>query len=218
MLRLTHNRLPRWLLLAAAAILATGCEPSFPTSEYPLYTQDVDDTGGRLIGAWYGEIIGAEAYVHVVESDEGPAPLETFLISHRGKGKLGPWGKGFAQPAMIGGGSFLSVEMDQSQNGEISDPMERGFHLFRYSVGRGYVTLFGPDQRMLARAVKSGALDGDVTPPSSRAPTGNVRIVSDADEFVEFVEQVGADRLFSEPIGYLERVSEDRVPDMRKFF
>lgn len=217
MLQQTHTHITRWLLLAAATIFAAGCEPTSPTSEYPLYTQDVEDDGQRLIGAWYGEINGAEAYVHVVEAEDGPAPLETLLISHSSRGGLGPWGKGFAQPALIGNGYFISVELDQNQNGEISDPLERGYHLLRYSVGRGYVTLFGPDQRLLAEAVARGQLSGDVIAPNSRRPGGYVRVESASEEFVEFVDRVGADRVFSEPIGYLERVSEDRVPDVRFF-
>lgn len=215
MVRLSITQIGRCAAFAALGALVAACDLSQPTSEYPLANASIEDGGERLIGAWYGEIDGAEAYVHVLEDADGSGMLETLLISHTRRGQLGPWGKGYAQPSQIGGARFISVEMDEDQNGEISDPEQRGFHIFRYDVGRGYVTLFGPDQALLAEAIERGQLDGVATPPNARRPNGTVRVASDADDFIAFVEEVGAERLFSEPQGYLERVSEDRVPDLR---
>ena len=113
----------------------------------------------------------------------------------------------------IGGATFVSVELDEDQNGEINDETQRGYHIFRFDEGRGYITLFGPNTQALAKAVQDEILDGFASDPTRLRP-GRIRLEADAEDLVAFVEEFGAERLFNEPVGYLEHVSGNTIPNL----
>jgi hypothetical protein len=192
----------RWLGLGAAAFALTACDPPAPgpTSLYALDAR-VESDGSELLGAWYGELNGDEAFVHVVEGED--SALQTVIIGHRDReGHSGRWAAAIALPARINDNGYLSVKLAENQGRSVG---EQDFLIVRYRTARDHrhVSLYAMDQDLVAQAIKSHQLDG-----SAR----DFRISAEPEALVRFIENAGGQNLFSVQIGYLERVSEDDIP------
>ena len=187
---------------ATMAWLLSGCEPPGPTSVNAL-----DDaqavSAHELVGAWFGELGGQEAYVHVVGTREGA--LETVLIGHNSQPSQ-DWGAALAAPARIGSAQFLSVKMTGRHGRDVSGTRDAQEYLivrYRPTKDRRHVALFAMDPAIVRDAIKVQKLQGD--------PSGK-HIYSSTEELQQFVETSSIEELFSLPIGYLERTSEEDSP------
>lgn len=204
MLLLKNSKIPICLAVGAFALILAACEPTGPTSENPIQSRAVADDGSQLLGAWYGELGGSEVYVHVV--DDGREGLQTLVIGRQNGG--GAWGALRAIPADINGTGYLSIELLQARGDDVSDPMERGYHLLRYRTGpeQNYVTLYALDENKVDKAIESGEISGDAK---------HLRLQASSDELVHFIESHPSQDLFSVQIGYFERVNEEELPKLR---
>ncbi len=203
MLQLKNKKTLSCLVLGALALALAACDPTGPTSENPIESNAVADDGSKLLGAWYGELGGSEVYVHVV--DDGHEGLQTLVIGRQDGSST--WGAMRAIPADINGTGYLSIELLQDRGDNISDPLERGYHLLRYRTGpeQNYVTLYSLDENMINKAIESGEISGDVK---------HMRLQASSDELIHFIENHPSQNLFSVQVGYFERVNEDELPKL----
>jgi hypothetical protein len=153
------------------------------------------------LGAWYGELNGNEAFVHVVEGEHGG--LQTVVVGH--KGSKGDWGLATVIPAKINGAKFLSVKQEENQGRSVE---EDDYLIVRFRTSRDnrHISLYAMDKDMIVNAIKNHAVDG------SSEREARVKLSADPQELVRFIESNGAQDLFSVQIGYLERVSEEDIP------
>lgn len=194
--QLDLHRSMRWLGVGLGMLFLAACQPPAATSDNPIESYgsaDADD----LLGAWYGELNGYEAYVHVIDLPGADSALQTFVIGHRSG-----WGSARAIPADIQGTGYLSIEIDE-EHGDIDGTIATGYHLVRYRVGRGYITLYAMDESMIDNAIDNDELEGD---------SKHMRLHSSSDDLVDFIERIGGQDLFSVQIGYLERIDEEELP------
>ena len=194
------------LISLGLAVLA-ACNPAAdvgPTSQYAL-DRSVEMSDNALVGAWYGELNGNEAYVHVVESPRTGSALQTLIVGQQDRrGNSDGWGEALAIPARIGAQGYLSVKLDKFK-GEASN--ETDYLIVRYHTrDRRHVSLYAMDPDRVADAIKGGRISG----------TSRDRIDSSPDELVKFIENAGGEDLFSVQIGYLERVSENDIPTVQR--
>lgn len=208
MLQLNALQKLRWLGAGAAAILLAGCDLNSvgPRSENAL-DRSVETTDNTLLGAWYGELNGTEAYVHVVDSTDAhaAAALQTVIIGQQDRaGRSEGWGEAFATPAKIDSEGYLSVKLDKYKGQDAQNP---DYVILRYHArDRRHVSLYAMDPDRVADAIKKGQLTG----------TARDRISADSSALVKFIQTAGGEDLFSVQIGYLERVSENEVPTVTR--
>jgi len=201
MLQLNILQKLRWLSVGAATIALAACDPSVgPTSQNAL-DSSVEKIDNTLLGAWYGELGGVEAYVHVVDSTNADTALRTLFIGQPDRtGHSKSWGKALATPAKIGTDGYLSIRVNELEGQAASD---QDYVIVRYRVrDHRHVSLYAMDPDRVADAIRLGQITG-----SSRD-----RIIAGPDELVRFIQAAEGQDLFSVQIGYLERVSEDAMP------
>lgn len=188
-----------WLGLGAMAVLVAACDPPGPTSENAL-DPSVESSGRELLGAWYGELNGNEAFVHVVESDDGS--LKTVVVGRQGP--KSEWGLATVTPAKINGTNFLSVKQEQGKSVEENYLIVR----FRTSRDKRHISIYAMDNDMVVNAIKNHAIEGR----TEREATATLS--ADPAELVRFIETSAAQDLFSVQVGYLERVSDEDMPPL----
>ncbi|MFO1187680.1 MAG: hypothetical protein U1E87_09670 [Alphaproteobacteria bacterium] len=183
--------------LCLAATLLCACDPPGPTSVNAL-APSVESGGRELMGAWYGELNGNEAFVHVVEGDDGN--LRTVVIGRQGP--KNEWGVATVIPAKINNTTYLSVKQELGKNVEQDYLIVR----FRTSRDKRHISIYAMDTDMIVNAIKNHAIEG------KGEHENKVTLSAEPEELVRFIETNAAQDLFSAQVGYLERVSEDDIP------
>lgn len=183
--------------LCAAAAALCACDPPGPTSVNAL-DSSVESGGRELMGAWYGELNGNEAFVHVVEGDDGN--LRTVVVVRQGP--KNEWGVATVIPAKIKNTTYLSVKQEQGKNLEENYLIVR----FRTSQDKRHISIYAMDKNMIVNAIKNHAIEG------KGEREGKVTLSAEPDALVRFIETNAAQDLFSVQVGYLERVPEDDMP------
>ncbi len=103
-----------------------------PTSDNAL-DQSVENSDDTLLGAWYGEIDGTEAYLRV-EATRGGA-LQTIIVGQQNRsGGADTWGELHATPARIDRDGYLSVKLDKIKGKDA--PENDGYLIIRYNSRR----------------------------------------------------------------------------------
>jgi hypothetical protein len=202
MLQLSALRRLRWLGLGGLALLIASCQPPAPTSVNALDGRVAAD-GSELLGAWYGELDGSEAYVHVVDGAGSSSALQTVIIAHQDRnGKSGSWGSASAIPASIDGLGYLSVKLEENEGQAIGG---QDYLIVRYRTTHDHrhVSLYAMDSDRVSQAIKNHEIEGSLR---------DMRISAEPAELVKFIQATGGQDLFSIQIGYLERVAEDEMP------
>lgn len=195
MVQLSNLNRKSWVALGLAALLC-ACDPVGPTSEHAL-DQSVTKSDESLVGSWYGELNGVEAFVHVVESAKADAALQTFVMPQKERGGSRNWAEALATPAWIGSDGYLSVKVEKFEGENVPDD---GYIILRYrSRDHRHLALYAMDPDRVAQAIRSGEITG----------TERGRIDSPPEELVQFIEKSKANDLFSIQVGYLERTSEN---------
>jgi hypothetical protein len=199
---ITMRQLGRYTGFGCFGLLAAGlaaCDPPGPTSVHALDTS-VESGGRDLLGAWYGELNGNEAFVHVVEGDGGD--LRTVVIGRQGP--KNDWGVASVIPAKINNTGYLSVKQEQGKSVEENYLIVR----FRASRDKRHITLYAMDTDMIVNAIKNHAIEG------KGERENRVTLSADPGELVRFIETNAAQDLFSVQVGYLERIPDDDMPPM----
>jgi hypothetical protein len=195
------NQMGEIALIRRACLLGVflfSLSACFPTSQYPISGEPMDNLGATFSGLWEGMLGDGPVtvlFIQQSQDDTGTHHIGGLVIGHHAENlSLNEgWLEFEAEVSVVSGETFLSARLVQ-MDGTPTPPEERDYHLFRLLLEEGSMTLVGLDDMVSAELVERGALQGTVD-RSSPSPT--IKLTSDGEDLRAFLTNADLEEVFS---------------------